>query len=139
MTVSEQIIQVIDALCAKFGLAIDWTSENVIPYLSVLCGKLIAYEIWTSVFLIALMAALTIASVIATKKFAPIFKAGLDSEGYLECGWTVCTWFAITGSICLYVATVIVIGVQITDIIKCATFPELYIFEYVQGIINAGS
>ena len=30
MTVSEQIIQVLDALCEKFGLVIDWTSENAI-------------------------------------------------------------------------------------------------------------
>lgn len=139
MTVSEQIIQVIDALCAKFGLAIDWTSENVIPYLTVLCGKLIAYEIWTSVFWIVFMVVLTIASVIATKKFAPKFKDGLNHEEYWECGWTVASVFASIGLICLYAATVIVIGVQITDIIKCATFPEMYIFEYVQGIINAGS
>ena len=31
MTVSEQIIQVIDALCEKFGIAIDWTTQNIIP------------------------------------------------------------------------------------------------------------
>ena len=138
MTVSEQIIQVIDALCAKFGLAIDWTSENVIPYLTVLCGKLIAYEIWTSVFLIAFMTVLTIASIIATKKLAPIIKDGIDDQDYLDCGWTVCAVFAIIGLVALYITVIAVIGVQITDIIKCATFPEMYIFEYVQGIINAG-
>lgn len=49
MTVSDQIIQVLDNLCEKFGLAIDWTSENVIPYLTTLCTKLVSYEIWTSV------------------------------------------------------------------------------------------
>ena len=49
MVVSEQIIQVLDNLCMKLGLAIDWTSENVAPYLTVLCTKLVSYEIWTSV------------------------------------------------------------------------------------------
>lgn len=34
MTVSDQIINVLDALCEKFGLVIDWTSENVVPYLT---------------------------------------------------------------------------------------------------------
>ena len=139
MTVSEQIIQVIDALCAKFGLAIDWTSENVIPYLTVLCGKLIAYEIWTSVFLIAFMTVLTIASIIATKKLAPIFKNGIEDQDCLEYGWTIASGFAIAGLVALYIATIAVIGTQITDIIKCTTFPEMYIFEYVQRIINAGS
>lgn len=137
MTVSEQIIQVIDALCAKFGLAIDWTSENVIPYLTTLCGKLVSYEIWTSVFWIVLMTVLTIASVIATKKLAPIFKEGVENQDCLECGWSVASGLAITGLIVLYIVTICVIGTQITDIIKCTIFPEMYIFEYVQSIINS--
>lgn len=33
MQVSDQIIQVLDAICDKFGLAVDWTSTNVLPYL----------------------------------------------------------------------------------------------------------
>lgn len=37
MTVSEQIISVLDALCEKFGIAINWTEENVIPYVEILC------------------------------------------------------------------------------------------------------
>lgn len=139
MTVSEQIIQVLDALCEKFGLAIDWTSENVIPYLTTLGGKLIAYEIWTSVFLIAFMTVLTIASIIATKKFYPIFKKGIKEQDWDECGWSVASFFAIAGLAAMYIVTICVIGTQITDIIKCTTFPELYIGEYVQSIINAGS
>ena len=138
MTVSEQIIQVLDALCEKFGLAIDWTSENVIPYLNTLGGKLISYEIWTSVFWIGFMIVLTIASVIATKKLTPIFNEGLENQDYLDCAWDVATGFAIAVLVVLYGATIIVLGVQIVDIIKCTTFPELYIVEYVQRLINAG-
>lgn len=139
MTVSEQIIQVLDALCEKFGLAIDWTSENVVPYITTLGGKLISYEIWTSVFWIGFMIVLSIAGVIATKKLCPVFKEGLENQHYLDCAWDVATGFAIAGLVVLYGTTVIVIGVQIVDIIKCTTFPELYIVEYVQGIINSGS
>lgn len=139
MTVSEQIIQVLDALCEKFGLAIDWTSENVIPYLTTLGEKLISYEVWTSVFWIGLMTVLTIASVIATKRLYPVFKEGIENQDWIECGWSVGTGFAIAGLIGLYTATIIVIGTQIIDIIKCTTFPEMYVFEYIQSIINAGS
>lgn len=139
MTVSEQIIQVLDALCEKFGIAIDWTSENVIPYLTKLCGKLISYEIWASVFWIVIMTALTIVSVVATKRLYPIFKKGIEEEDYLDCGWKIATAFSIAGLVALYVATIIVIGTQVADIIKCTTFPELYVFEYVKSIINSGS
>lgn len=50
MNVSDQIIQVLDALCDKFGIAIDWTANNVIPQLEVLCKKFIRFEICTSIF-----------------------------------------------------------------------------------------
>ncbi len=37
--VSNQIIEVLNEICNKFGLAIDWTSKNVQPYLQELIAK----------------------------------------------------------------------------------------------------
>ena len=48
MSFSSQFIEVLDALCEKFGIAIDWTSQNVVPYVTELATRIIAYEIWTS-------------------------------------------------------------------------------------------
>ena len=139
MTVSEQIIQVIDALCEKFGMAIDWTSANVIPYVAMLCEKLIAYEIWTSVMWIVVMTTMTIVSIPIIKRFAPMFKKGLEEQPWYEDGWYWAIAFAVIGLAVLYVATFIVIVVQVEDIVKCVTFPEMYIFEYVQRMINSGT
>lgn len=136
MTVSEQIIQVINTLCEKFGIAINWTGENVIPYLEILCGKLIKYEICTSIAWMAIMILLSIGSIIATKKFAPIFRKGLKEQGTLDDGWTCATIVAIIGLAVLNLATIIVVGVQIMDIVKCITFPEMYVFEYVSKLIQ---
>ena len=30
---STEIIKILDAICDKFGLVIDWTSQNVTPYM----------------------------------------------------------------------------------------------------------
>ena len=49
MTVSEQIIQVLDNLGEKFGLAIDWSSENILPYASELMNKAVSYELWMNI------------------------------------------------------------------------------------------
>ena len=137
MTVSEQIIQVIDALCEKFGIAVNWTSENAIPYLEVLCGKLVKYEICTSIAWIVIMVPLSAASIVAAKKLAPTFKKGLEANARsCDIGWEVSTPFAIIGLVVLNLATVIVVGTQIMDIIKCATFPEMYIFEYISALIQ---
>ena len=141
MTVSEQIIQVLDALGEKFGIMIDWTGENVIPYVEHLCEKLIAWEIWSSVTWIAVMVVLTIASIIATKILYPTFKNGCEenAKSYCDCGWQVASGVAVIGLIGLYVATFVVIANQTFNIIKCITFPEMFIFEYIQSVINSGS
>lgn len=137
MTVSEQIIQVIDALCEKFGIVVDWTNENVFPYLETLCGKLIAYEIATSIVWIVIMILISVASIVATKKFYPIFKDGWErnARSSYDMGWQVASVFAIIGIIVVNFSTICVLGTQIMDIIKCAVFPEMYVFEYVSKFI----
>ena len=45
MSFSSQFIEVLDALCEKFGIAIDWTSKNVMPYVTDLDARIITYEI----------------------------------------------------------------------------------------------
>lgn len=139
MTVSEQIIQVIDVLCAKVGIAIDWTSENVLPYVEVLCEKLVKYEIGTSIARMVIWLILSLGSIVVIKKFKPIFKAGLERDKYsFDIGWEMATGFACAVLAALYINTIVTVNDEIMDIIKCATFPEMYVFEYVQGLINAG-
>ena len=132
MVVSDQIIQVLDALCEKFGLVVDWTSENVIPYLATLCTKLISYEIWSSVVWIVSSLTVFITMLVIVKPFGQRFKDMIktfDCEGLFTILGLIL--FAIlVGGICL---------VQIMDIVKCVTFPEMHIFEYVQYLINSGS
>ena len=135
MTVSEQIIQVIDALCEKFGLAINWTNENVIPYVEILCRKLIAYEVGTSIAWMVIMISLSVGSVIATKKLVPVFQRNIAKGGWNN-DWDIGAGFAIAGLVVLNLVTLIVICVQTMDIIKCAAFPEMYIFEYVSKLIQ---
>lgn len=137
MTVSDQIIQVIDALCEKFGVAIDWTSANVLPYLTTLMGKLIQWEVWSSVALMSIMVILALVSVIGIKRLTPVFKAGIErNKRSYDCNWEIGAVMAIIGLCAFYLATIIVIGTQIVDIIKCCTFPEMFIFEYIQGLIK---
>ena len=139
MTVSEQIIQVIDTLCEKFGIVIDWTSENVIPYLEVLCRKLITYEIWTSAITIIFLLTLSIIFVFLIKKFYPIFRDGYrrNLKNY-DCGWILATIFTSIGLTAFYILAVCIICCQVNDILQCTIFPELYVFEYINALMTAG-
>ena len=141
MTASEQIIQVIDTLCEKFGIVIDWTGENVIPYIETLCGKLVSYEIGTSIAWMAIWLVVSICSIVVAKKLVPVFKNGIEKDKqsrFYTADWEVGAGFAIVGLVIINLITVCTVCTQIMDIIKCATFPEMFVFEYVQSIINAG-
>jgi hypothetical protein len=129
MTVSEQIIQVLNVLCAKFGLVIDWTSENVIPYVGTLFEKLVKYEIWTSV---AWMAFALVALVVITVVFVRARKAEVFDDDFFG-PLVALLLIAVFG---VFISVVIF---QIMDIIKCLTFPEMFVFEYVQKLISSGS
>lgn len=49
MEIGEEIIEVLEYLGNKMGIAIDWSSENVMPYIKMLCDKYIDWEIATSI------------------------------------------------------------------------------------------
>ena len=126
MSVTEQTSQIIDVLFAKFGIVIDWTNESVVPYLTTLCGKLITYEIWTSVAWMFLNVTALIIYVSIIRKYKEPIKEDNDLLGPL----------AFAGTVVIFVVAGGVIVTQIMDVIKCVTFPELYIIEYVQNAIK---
>lgn len=126
MQVSDQIIAVLDNLCEKFGLAIDWTSETILPYVTTLLTKLVSYEIWTSVAYIIFAVLGIIACVVIIKQSIAHFD-DLD----------IFTMMAISLGVVVGGVAVVKIGTEIMDIIKCVTFPELFVFEYIQNLINS--
>lgn len=113
MQISNEIIEVLDYLGNKLGLAIDWSSENVIPYVEQLCGRYISWEVATSIAWIVI-SILVIVIVAILNKIC-------DGEGFL-----LVTTIIVA-------ATIIII--QSFDVIECATFPEKAIFEYIQNYI----
>lgn len=128
MTMSDQIIQVLDALCEKFGIVIDWTSANVIPYLTTLMGKLVQWEIWSSV-------AWIVFAVIGTVVCVVLFI--LSIKRFDE--WDVFTAILIPVAVIGGLIAISGLVMEIMDIIKCCTFPEMFVFEYVQNLINGAS
>lgn len=137
MTVSDQIIEVLDALCEKFGVAIDWTSDNVLPYVESLCTKLISWEIWTSVYWIGLMTLISIILLFVSKKITKEYvKIRDDCYHYEEdCLFVtaICSWvaFGVTAIVSMFV-----IGDEIYDIITCVTFPEMMLIEKIQSLMQ---
>ena len=116
MQISDEIIKVLEYLCGKIGVTIDWTSENVIPYTQTLCEKLVNWEIATSIAWIVIAILAIIASTF-------LLKIDLDDFQYV--------FFILC-----FIVGILVICVQVFDIIECCVFPEKTIYEYIKQYIK---
>ena len=121
MTVSSQIIEVLNDLCTKFGMVIDWSQGNVVPYVQTLMTKFISWEIatsWAWIGIAAFMILLGITVIILEENV-----------------WDTYVWtFA---GIVVIIVFLFVIGWQIFDIIECKVFPEKAICDYVSMLLSA--
>lgn len=136
MTTAEQIILVINTLCEKFGIAIDWTAENVAPYIEALGTKLVAYGVWSSIATIAVCVVMSILSVALVRRLHPVFKNGMENSRYHEDDWGIGMCLMYAALVILNLVCIIMVICNVYNIVKCLTFPELYVFEYVQNLIT---
>lgn len=121
MSFSSQFIEVLDALCEKFGIAIDWTSQNVVPYVTELATRIIAYEIWTSAAWIVIAA---IVFLIAWKMTKNMCK-----EDRFDFEWSL-SWSI---RIIIVIICFAVIGSEIFDIIEAVALPEKTLYDFITG------
>ena len=134
MEISNQVIEVLDAVCDKFGIAIDWTSNNVIPYIEQLGNKIITYDVcmsimWLVVGCIPLTTAFLIKKFLNKKKLEAEDKPNdyYFTDGTLDEKATDC-YFVIV----ILLAVAIVIGIDnIQSIIQDIVFPEKAIIEFI--------
>lgn len=127
--VSNQIIEVLNEICSKFGLAIDWTSKNVQPYLQELMTKCVAYKFATSIMWLIfgiivciLGSAFARMAVGSWKKYK---EKGAFSNYDVDC---FCK--SIISGILLTTGIVMVVC-NSTTMIACKTFPEKVVLDMI--------
>ena len=123
---SDEIIKVLDALCEKLGVVVDWTGETVLPQIQELGTKAVAYECATSKIWLVVGILILIIGV------------GLFIlAGYLisDCEEEMGGLSAVLGTIACGLAFVI-IGSQIGDLILCNTFPEKIIYRLISDALK---
>lgn len=132
-TVSNQIIEVLNALCEKFGIAIDWTGQNVMPYVQELMKKAVNYELWTSVMCIIFFLLSTGICWFVVWKLSR-FPGFCWDDVFDEGAPTIAMFFAIAGVI-LAITSFCVTVDESMNIITCLTFPEKIIFNMIQSMM----
>ena len=127
MTVSSEIIEVLDYLGEKFGIAIDWTSNNVLPYLQALVDKFIKWEISTSILWIAIAAFIIVMTITL-----------INLKGFREINEETYGMLWVPAGL-LILGFFVVICVQIFDIIECNIFPEKVLYDFIKTMLNQNS
>ena len=128
MTFSEQTISILDYLCQKFGIVIDWTSDTVWPMVEMLAGKYIKWEIassivWIVIFMMGFIACLW--GIKTIKKHL--------SDSYIDEMWILFCMFLGLGAL----GFVVGVATQAFDITRCFVFPELELFEFLKETVNS--
>lgn len=136
---SAQIIEVLNDICEKFGVAVDWTSKNVQPYLKELMTKCINYKLATDiVWLVVGIVLLIIGWVLLrfafnnNRKYHEI--KDYHERMYSNLDETAGFQF-MSGCICLVIAVVLTLYFTI-NLITCVTFPEKIILDMVRSYLG---
>ena len=138
MNASEQIIAVINDLCGKMGMAIDWTSANIVPYLQELIQRIAYMEIAKhSVGVVFGIIALTIGIILWVKlyKFHLKQQSKNQKQEYMDADDVVYIC-GIIGIIMGFMMGIILLSVNVTSLMEAIYLPEVTAYKYVQGLIQ---
>lgn len=132
MEMAEQIIEVIDALCQKFGIAIDWTSDNILPYVEYLVKNAVRYELYTSIlYSVVLVIAMYIFILLSRSLWRWFKKDEPADDEIIGAAGMFLVIFLICSIICF-----VLLLIQLVDIITCFTFPEKVVYDIISNMIR---
>ena len=126
---SNEIIKVLDHLCDKFDIAIDWSSNNVMPYLQDLMVRITKYAIYTNILWLAMSILIISATAFALVKITKVARKSMYD------------WDFIIG-ISFLIGSIIIIIFFITGMYACQnlievnTVPEKYMIEMIRNNVS---
>ena len=134
MEVANSFITVLDELCKKFGLVVDWTQQNVQPYVQELMGRIIKYEIFKNV--LGIVISVLILTLVGFCIRAIIKNYKNKVEGYGGESYRI-DMFDYVPSLLLtlpmLIGFLILIG-SLISLVKCITVPELVFLQMLQNL-----
>ena len=143
---SEQIIEVLEYLGEKLGIAIDWTTENIMPYVEELFKRYTTLKITTlSIGVIIGMTLCIIAIVVSTKLFKGFIKTKANKKNTLF--WehsSYCSDMFISGMGIFAVGIIVacsvfgiaLLGAAFTNLLEWIFIPEVSFVKEIADLIK---
>lgn len=137
---SEEIIKVLDYICAQLGIAVDWSAENVMPQVMDILGRYRIYEIANTVFSVVCLLSILLVWYLLAKKCIKDIKnntAGIWLEVSSYHGNSPSYLTIILGVASLFVVPFMIVGIyaNVSDILQWAIVPEIKYLEMLKGLM----
>ena len=132
MQFSDQFIAVLNAICEKLGLVVDWTVTNVVPYLQELIRRVIIWQAAKRGVWLAFLVGLTItcfANASRLRKKCIKDYETFDPEevsGFCSILLYICGFCLLVGSIGLIASTLQIVLV-----------PEIWFLNFARGYLSS--
>lgn len=128
MEVSKQIIEVLDYLCRKLGVVVDWSQGNVMPYVQDLYRRFIVWQIATDVFQIVLTCVIaSVSAGIVRWRYRCYIKKNEEWE------WDEVDFICIAIATMFFAGSVVWFVCTVLELIEVGTIPEKTLFDYVSS------
>lgn len=119
VSMTKEFIEVVDYVCDKFGIVIDWSNGELVPYLQSLMDKIINYKsgiawLWIIIAIITLILGIVC-----------FIYDHYNGEG----GWAFLGALLVTGAVVIAI-------VNAYTLITCNTFPEKVVFDYLETVMK---
>lgn len=137
-----KVIEVLDYMGEKLGIAIDWTADNVMPQATEFLGRYQVYAIINCVLWIIIWAiTITLGVIVFKKAYKGVMSHDRDNIWY-DLHW--CSDGILTVIIAIFGigAIAFMIGELITnvfDVVKWAVIPEMKFFETFSEYLKSAS
>lgn len=133
VTVADQIIQVLNAICEKLGIVIDWSSKNITPYLLQLMERIVHYRMYKAIVFGSIFLILFIFFFVIIKKYLIVYDKETKDWDYNDDTWDgFFTPFMVVCDViflCFLIWNIIIIG-------ECFIFPEKATLDYIKSFYN---
>jgi uncharacterized BrkB/YihY/UPF0761 family membrane protein len=139
-TVADQIIQVINALCEKFGIAFNWTADNLWPFVEKVGAKIVMYKIIACCIGLLIGIVLTIVALIFLRKALKYYNVCYkrdefdDNRSYSHLKCVMAGFWVVFGT--LAIAALILIFTNIFGLMQAIVVPERVVYDYIAGMLT---
>lgn len=120
-----EAIEILNAICEKIGVAIDWTGENVMPQLESLIEQYARYLLVSNIVGLVVSVLALIGGIVLG---VVVFKS-YNSGSWAVDDWddlSIIGWVAAIAAACFAILGAIGLICTVDAVIKSATIPQIY-------------